>query len=175
MSDVPPDPENEPVDVVASVGELDRVVALLRAFIHDSGAIRAVAVVAREPGEGPAVVDCERLKPIEVTTDGETVVLPHAIELDVPKPDVPQVRQLPPFDVTPATGEIAAPIGGMEHYARAVVGLSRRLGPIDVAMATWHTNVPEAPLTISARGNDPVVVALGEDEYEMDEGWPPPA
>ena len=166
--------DDEPMDVVTSVGDLDRVVALLRAFIHDSGAIRSVAVVERE-GEAAAIVDCERLKPIEVTAGGRTVALPHAIDLDVPEPDVPKVRQLPPFEVDAASGEIAAPMGGMEHYAEAVIGLSRRLGPRDVALATWHTNDAAAPLTITARGNDPVVVALGEDSYEMDPGWPPPA
>lgn len=163
-----------PIDVVTTVGELDRVVALLRAFIHDSGAIRAVAVV-EQSGDGPAIVDCERLQPIAVTTNERRVVLPHAIDLDVPEPDVPRVQQLPPFEVTAETGQIAAPLGGMEHYAEAVIGLSRRLGPNDVALSTWHTNDPEAPLTITARGTDPVVVALGEESFEMDEGWPPPA
>lgn len=169
------DGEDEPIDVVTTVGDLDPVVALLREFLHRSGAIRAVALMEQPGGEEPALVDCARLAPIEVVTDGRRVVLPHAIELDVPDPDVPDVRQLPPFEVTPETGEIATMIGGLEHYADAVIGLTRRVGPRDVVMATWATTTHDVPISISARGKDPVIVALGEEQYEMDQGWPPPA
>lgn len=166
--------DDEPIDVVTTVGALDPVVALLREFLHRSGALRAVALMEQPGGEEPALVDCGQLAPIEVVADGRRVVLPHAIELDVPAPDVPEVRQLPPFEVTPATGEIAAMIGGLEHYAEAVVGLTRRVGPRDVVMATWATTTHDVPLSISARGKDPIIIALGEEQYEMEPGWPPP-
>src|SRR3954462_6240412 len=62
--------ENDVPELVASVGPLDRVVVLLREFLHRSGALRAVAVVAGEPGEDPAVVDVRRLHPTEVEVGG---------------------------------------------------------------------------------------------------------
>lgn len=167
-------PDDEPIDVVTTVGVLDPVVALLREFLHRSGAKRAVALMEQPGGEEPALVDCAQLAPIEVVVDGRRVVLPHAIELDVPAPDVPEVRQLPPFEVTPETGEVATMIGGLEHYAEAVVGLTRRVGPRDVVMATWATTTHDVPLSISARGKDPIIVVLGEEQYEMEPGWPPP-
>jgi len=179
MDDVPhsSDPAgiDEEVELVASVGPLDPVVALLREFLHRSGAVRAVALVDHGVGEGPALVDVGQLLPIDVVVDGRTLRLPHAIALDVPQPDVPEVRQLPAFEVDRRTGEIAAMIGGLEHYAEAVLGMTRRVGPRDVVMATWTTNDPGAPLSISARGHDPIVISIGEDEYEMEPGWPPPA
>lgn len=179
MDEAPPpahdEHDDDPVDLVASVGPLDPVVALLREFLHRSGAIRAVALLEQAPGEEPALVDCGQLLPIEVVADGRRMHLPHAIELDVPEPDVPEIRQLPHFEVDPESGQIASMIGGMEHYAEAVIGLTRRVGPRDVIMVTWRTNRPEAPLSISARGNDPLIVALGEEQYEMEPGWPPPA
>lgn len=180
MDDAPgPDPQrddDEPAVLVASVGPLDPVVALLREFLHRSGAIRAIALMEHGVGEGPALVDVGQLLPIEVVVDEQVFQLPHAIELDVPEPDVPEVRQLPPFEVDRETGEIAAMIGGVEHYAEAVIGLTRRIGPRDAVIATWRTNDPDTPISISARGNDPLVITLGEDdEYEMEPGWPPPA
>ena len=40
-------------------------------------------------------------------------------------------------------------------------------------MAQFETTTPDVPLSISARPGEPMVVAIGEDEYEMDAGWPP--
>ena len=164
--------EDEPIDVVATVGALDPVVVLLREFLHRSGAVRAVGVVDMAPGEGPALVDCGRLLPTEVSAGGRTVHLPHAVELDAEIPPVPDVRQLPAFDVDRATGEVSSPLGGLEHYAIAVRELAQRLGPGSVALVTFETTDPDAPLSITARGEDPLVLAIGEDEYEMEPGWP---
>jgi hypothetical protein len=166
--------EDDAPEVVASVGPLDEVVVLLREFLHRSGALRAVAVVEGAPGDAPAVVDVRRLQPTEVEVGGRTVVLPHAIELDVPAPELPAVRQLPRFDVDAQAGEIAAPLGGVEHLAGAVRDLADLLGGRNVAMVQFETNQPETPLALTARagGADPMVVALGEEEFEMDAGWP---
>lgn len=165
----------EPIDVVATVGDLDPVVVLLREFLHRSGAVRAVALfpdAAADDGS-PALVDCARLSPIEVTRSGHTVHLPHAIELDAePAGEVPDVKQLPPFEVDVETGTITSPLGGIEHQALAVRSLAASLGDGGVALATFETTNEEAPLSITARIGDPLVVSLGEDEYEMEPDWP---
>jgi len=168
--------ENDGPEVVASVGPLDQVVVALREFLHRSGALRAVAVVEGAPGDAPAVVDVRRLHPTEVEAGGRTVLLPHAIELDVPVPELPAVRQLPRFDVDVEAGEIAAPPGGVAQLAGAVRDLADLLGGRNVAMVQFETNQPEAPLAITARagGGDPLVLSLGEDEFEMEPGWPEP-
>jgi hypothetical protein len=167
--------ENDVPEVVASVGPLDGVVVLLREFLHRSGAVRAVAVVEGEPGDEPAVVDVRRLHPTEVEVGGRVVLLPHAIELDVPAPAaLPGVRQMAPFEVDVEAGEIAAPPGGVAHLAGAVRDLAGLLGGRNVAMVQFETNRPDAPLAITARagGADPLVLALGEEEFEMEPGWP---
>ena len=168
--------ENDGPEVVASVGPLDEVVVALREFLHRSAALRAVAVVEGAPGDAPAVVDVRRLHPTEVEVGGRTVLLPHAIELDVPVPELPAVRQRPRFDVDVEAGEIAAPPGGVAHAAGAVRDLADLLGGRNVAMVQFETNQPEAPLAITARagGADPLVLSLGEDEFEMEPGWPEP-
>ncbi|HEX2103795.1 MAG TPA: hypothetical protein VHF51_09095 [Solirubrobacteraceae bacterium] len=161
-------------EVVASVGPLDEVVVLLREFLHRSAAIRAVALVAGPSGEGTALVDCGRLLPIEVEAGGRRVALPHAIELDPEPPPLPEIRRFAPFEVDPAEGRIAAPPGAVAHLANAVRELADRLGGRNVAMVQFETSDPDAPLTITARagGEDPLVLALGEEEFEMDPGWP---
>jgi hypothetical protein len=167
--------ENDVPEVVASVGPLDGVVVLLREFLHRSAALRAVAVVEGEPGDEPAVIDVRRLQPTEVEIGDRTVLLPHAIELDVaPPPGLPTVRQMAPFEVDADAGEIAAPPGGVAHLAGAVRDLATLLGGRNVAMVQFETNDADAPLAITARagGADPIVLALGEEEFEMDPGWP---
>jgi hypothetical protein len=166
--------DDEAIELVASVGPLDRVVVALREFLHRSGAVRAVALVDREAGQGPAVVDCGRLTPIEVDLGDRVVHLPHAIELDAEAPPLPDVRQLPPFQVDAAQAEIAAPLGGVAYLAGAVRDLAAVLGGRNVAMAQFATDDPDAPLAITARADasEPIVLALGLEEYPMEPGWP---
>jgi hypothetical protein len=166
--------DEDAIELVASVGPLDVVVATLREFLHRSGAVRAVAVVDREPGEGPVVIDCGRLLPIEVDYGDRVVHLPHSIELDAEPAPLPEVRLLAPFDVDAAQAEIAAPVGGVAYLAGAVRDLAAALGGRNVAMAQFATNDPQAPLAITARadGSEPIVLALGEDEFPMEADWP---
>jgi hypothetical protein len=166
--------DDDAIELVASVGPLDVVVATLREFLHRSGAVRTVAVVDREPGEGAAVVDCGRLLPIEVDLGDRVVHLPHSVELEVEPAPLPEVRMLAPFEVDAAQAEIAAPVGGVAHLAGAVRDLAAAFGGRNVAMAQFATNDPTAPLAITARadGSEPIVLALGEDEFPMEPGWP---
>ncbi|MCW3038763.1 MAG: hypothetical protein JWM31_668 [Solirubrobacterales bacterium] len=168
-----PQPEVEVIDVVASVGELDVIVVTLREFLHRSGAVRAIALLpAADEEEPPTLVDCARLQPIEVTTGGRVVHVPHAIPL-APEPlALYDVKQLPPFEVTPSDGTIAAPLGGVEHYGYAVRSLAGALGEGAVALVTFTTTELEAPLSLTARIGDPIVLSLGDEEYEMEPGWP---
>jgi len=164
-------PEATPFDVVATVGALDPTVLLLREFLHRSGAIRVMAVVGLEDGD--ATISVERLEPTVVAIAGRVVQMPHALELDAAVLMVPEVKQLPPFAVDPATGEVGSPLGGLEHYAIAVRHLAQLLGAENVALVTWESTTPDVPLSISARGGeDTLVLVLGEEQFEMEPGWP---
>jgi hypothetical protein len=152
------------IDLVASVGPLDNVVVALREFIHRSGALRVVAVTP------DSMVDCPRLAPIEVTTEGSTVALPHAIELDADDPiPVPSVVQPPPFEVDPAGLEVRSPIGVLQAMGDAVRELANAIGPTVVVMATFPTLPPDRALSITARGAEPLVYALGEELFQLDD------
>lgn len=161
--------EEEPIDVVLSAGELDGVVVALREFLHRSGALRVIAMTDTEP---QAVVDCPRLAPVEISTPQRTVALPHGAELAAEPACTVAVTQLPPFEVDASAGEVASPLGGLEHYGRAVLALAAGLGGRSVAMATFETTDADTPLSLSARVGEPLVVTLGEEEFEMAPGWP---
>jgi hypothetical protein len=154
----------EPVDLVATVGDLDPIVETLRVFLHDSGAVRAVAVV--DSGD-PAIIDVGRLAAIEVTTDAGIVHLPHAIELDAEPVARPRVHQLPPFDVDAQDGTVIGTMGGVDMIADALRELAAAFGGASVAMAQFPTSTNDVQLTISARGGEPVIVAIGDAQFEL--------
>jgi hypothetical protein len=160
----------EPVDVVASVGPLDWVVLTLRDFLHRTGALRAHAIVETEPGEQPALVTCGRLEPVEVVTGERTVHMPHAIELEAEPAPLPDLRQLPPFEVAAAEEgpQITAPIGGVNHLAGGVSALAEALGGRNVAMAEFPALPPGTTLAFTARRGEKPIVTVGEDSYELD-------
>ena len=155
----------DPIDLVASVGDLDPVVETLRVFLHDSGAVRVVAVIDSE--DEPAIVDVGRLAAIEVTTGAGMVHLPHAIELDAEPLARPRVHQLPPFEVDAEEGTVIGTMGGIDMVADALKELAAAFGASSVAMAQFPTSSPDLQLTVSARIGEPVIVAIGDDQFEL--------
>lgn len=168
--------EEAPIELVESAGALDRVVALLRDFVHGSGALRAVGVVDHAAGEPPAVVECGRMTVAEVDLGDRVLHLPHGIELAVEVPPLPALRQLPPFEVDAAEGTVTGTVGGLDLLVANVCALAEALGGADVAMAVFETTDPETPLAITARagGGEPVVVSIGEDQFAWDAPGQPP-
>ena len=155
---------DEPIDLVASAGELDPVIETLRVFLHDSGALRTVAVV---DGAEPAVVDVARLAPTEVTVGPRLFHLPHAIELDAVPLGRPEIRQLPPFDVDTGDGTVIGTMGGLDMVADALRELVRLLGGRSVALAFWPTTDPDVPLGVGARSGEEPILTLGEDQFTL--------
>jgi len=156
---------DEAVDLVATVGALDSVVATLRDVLHRSGALRWVAAV---DSETPAIVDAGRLAPIEVRTEDRVVHLPHAIDLDAePLSADIHLKQLPPFEADPVTGDVTCTLGGLDMLADAVLELARRFGGQSVVVCQYQTMTPEHPLALTGRAGEAVVVTIGEAEFEL--------
>jgi uncharacterized membrane protein len=162
-------PAEEELEMVESVGELDFAVVTLREFLHHSNAIRAVALVDREPGVGPATVDCERFCAIEVNLGDRVVLLDHGAKLEPAPPTLPEVKPLPPFNVNPISGEVAGTIGGLEHLVDGVSALAAALGGRNIAIAVFETDSAEHPLSITARadGSEEPVVAIGDQAFTL--------
>ena len=177
MTDPPrPDEDDDRIALVASVGPLDPVVALLRELLHVASAIRATAVVPDADAGEPTVVDVARLAPIEVARGEDVVHLPHAGGLDeVVVPPLPTFKDLPIFDADPETGDVAAPIGGVEHRAAGVAETAALLPAGTVLQVAWNTLRPDVPFSITAQAADagePIVLGIGDEVFPMPPGWP---
>lgn len=117
----------------------------------------------------PAVVQSERFGAIVVHEEQGELELPHdaADEIALPA-DLPLMRQLPPFEVDPATGQVAGVLGGLEMLGRALRELAALLPGRSVVAAEYETTDPACVLGLAARSGEPVVVLLGEHEFELD-------
>ena len=143
------------------------VAATLRAFLAASGGERASALVDRGDG-GAFLVECATGGAAQLTEDGRTRPLLAGAE---PLP-LPHVHSFGPLAVNARDAEVTAPMGAVAHLAAAVRELAGRLGGRSVVTAAWETTDPEAPVGVSARAGDPIVLALGEEPFPMPEGWP---
>ncbi len=145
--------------------QLDLAVALAREVLHRSGALRVTVALDREE---PAVVECERLQAIVVRDAHSERALPHDAAESVALPPLPDMRQLPPFAVDPVTGEVTGVIGGLEMLGRAVRDVAGLLGERSVVAAEYETTDPDMPLGLAGRPGEPVVVLLGDSEFELE-------
>jgi hypothetical protein len=115
-------------------------------------------------------VDVGRLAPVEVRIADRIMHLPHAIELEAEAlSGAIELRQLPPFDVEPATGQVTGTLGGLDMLADAMKDLAALLGGRSVAIAVYQTTTPGIDLTVTARTGEDVLVTLGDQEWELPE------
>lgn len=149
---------------------LDRAVALARELLHGSGALRVSVALDATP---PAIVECERLRAIVVhDADGTTRQLPHDAAGAVALPELPFMRRLPAFDVDPAEGRVVGVLGGLEMLGHAVREIAALLPGASVVAADYETSDPAVPLGLAGRAGEPLVVLIGEHEFELDAGQP---
>ena len=168
MTDPPPEHAPEEPEDVATLGDLDLPAAVLREFVHRSGAVRISALLDRGEGTPPAVVETGRLSPVLATDGQRTRRMAHTQELDVALPSLPEVRQLPAMDVDADTGQVTGVLGGLEHLAGAVRGLAELLGGRTAVAAAFESTDPETPLGLVARRGEAVVVMLGDETFALD-------
>lgn len=154
--------------------EIARIAVTLRAFVRAAGAVEATLLLDQGEGVPPLAVACPAAGPV-VLGEGDQVVQLDADRLVADPLPLPDVRALPPFEVDAVRAEIAAPLGGVEHHARAVRELAAAFPGRSALVVELATTDPEAPLRIAARGGEPLVLALGEEHFEMPADWPPGA
>jgi hypothetical protein len=160
------DPPLRGIDVVLSAGDLDPHVVAVRELVHRTNAIDVQALVDRGEERPAAHISCGRMQPIEVTDDGRTVHLPHTADLDPPPPALPKVPPLPPIDFDLQEGTIAAPLGAIDALTEAVEAVAESLGGRSVVLALYQTTDDETPFGIAARTGEPVVLTLGDEQFE---------
>lgn len=147
--------------------EVEQAVGLARDFLHRSGALRVGLLVDRGDDREPAVVECARLTPISVIEDGEQHEVAHGAQLTTAIPPLPEVRQIPGIHADPVAGTVAAPPGGVEMLGRALRELAALLGGRSIAAADFETLDPQTPLGLAARGSEPLVALVGDEQFEL--------
>jgi hypothetical protein len=176
MSSSPDDPETDDrIALVTTVGPLDAVVVILRELLHVASAVRATAVVPVDGDDEPTVIDVARLSPIEVARGEHVVHLPHSGPMDAEVPPLFAFKDLPIFDADPETGDIAAPLGGVEHRAVGVAETAAQLPDGSVLQLAWDTTRPGVQFSVTARAKDagePIVLGIGDEVFPMPPGWP---
>ncbi len=145
--------------------ELALAIALARELMHGSGALLVSVALDRER---PTLIECARLRAIIVRTQDGEFELPHDAAADVELPELPLMRQLPPMEVDPQTGQVAGVIGGLEMLAQAVREIAEMLPGVSVVAAEYETTDPDIPLGLAGQSNEPVVVLLGDSEFQLD-------
>lgn len=143
-----------------------QIAVTLRAFVHAAGALEATLLLDQGPDAPVLAVECPADGPV-LLAEGEDVVQLDADRLAAAPLTLPDVKALPPFEVDAVRAEISAPLGGVEHRARAVRTVAELFPGRSVLSVAFSTNDPQTPLTIGARSGDPVVLALGEETFEL--------
>lgn len=142
------------------------IAVTLRRFVHAAGAVGATLLLDQGAELPVLVVECPAVGPV-LLVEGEQVVQLDADRLVAEPLPLPEVRELPPFEVDAARAQITSMIGGVEHHARAVRAVAELFPGRSVLSVELATTDVETPLTIAARAGDPVVLGIGEETFEL--------
>jgi hypothetical protein len=80
---------------------------------------------------------------------------------------LPRLHAFPRVEVDVAAGELAFPVGALDRHAAEITAAAEVFGGRSVLTVAFETSDPEAPLFIAARGGEPVVLALGDEQFEL--------
>jgi hypothetical protein len=135
-------------------------------FLQRSGAQRVVLILDLGDGEA-AMVDVDAQGSVELT-EGDEVTETGIDAPAAPKP-LPEIRPTPAsaISIDLDTGELAAPLGTIDHLAESVLALAKAFGGLTVASAEFPTRDPDMPITLAAREGERVVLAAGDAQYEL--------
>ena len=141
----------------------ERVVATLRVFAEQGGAVRVTALL-----DTGVLVECEPHRPVVITRGDEAYEVADDALREVAPLTVTPPRPVPATAITvdAAQGEVAAPLGAVDSLATAVRDLARALGGRSVAMAEFATATGEA-LSITAREGESSILAIGEHQFTL--------
>ena len=149
-----------------------RAVATIRAFGAESGAERVVLLLDRGADRGAVMVEWLAGGAVEVTEGEETTEIPSGAPVPATAEPIPHVHAIPAtaIEADPDSGRLSAPLGAIPALGAAVRSLARAFGGRSVATAEFATRDPELPITIAAREGDALLVAVGEQRFELPEG-----
>ena len=123
---------------LAALARHGEAIATARAFKQRAGAQRVVLLLDRGGGEA-AMIDCDAALHATEVTEGETIaVIPETAAVPVAPKPLPEIRATPASALTIDidTGELAAPLGTVEHLASSVLALAREQGAAGMEVIT---------------------------------------
>ena len=142
-------------------------VATIRTFQAASHALRVVLIIHTPDGENAMLESTD--EGLEIT-EGDTVAfIPPDAAVPAPSCALPQIRPTPAsaIHIDTTTGELAAPLGTIDHLAEITLALAKVFGGLSVATAEFATQDPDLPITFAAREGERVVLQAGEEQYEL--------
>ncbi|MDA0165364.1 hypothetical protein OM076_34160 [Solirubrobacter ginsenosidimutans] len=142
-------------------------IATARAFLQKAHATRVVLLLHTPDGE-TAMLDSTP-EGVEIT-EGDTVTqIPATAAVPVPPRALPEIRPTPAtaIHIDTTTGELAAPLGTVDHLAEITLALAKAFGGLTVATAEFPTHDPSLPITFAAREGERVVLQAGDEQYEL--------
>jgi hypothetical protein len=150
---------------------VQQAVAAVMRLVHDAAVLRARVMLPGVDETLPTIVALEPHGPLLIERPEGTVevphdALPHDEEPDVPMPPTPELGPFPPF-VLGIEGEVTGKIGAIDGLAAALQRMATAIGGDAVVACELTTDDPERALGVVARGNEPVVVLIGDDAYEL--------
>jgi hypothetical protein len=148
---------------------LAQAVATVRAFQSAAAAERVVVLIDRGEDRPATMVEGGPSGAVAIVEDGQEIeIAPTTPPGAAPHP-LPELRPAPPTAIAmdPETGELEAPLGTMQNLARGVLALATAFGGRSVASVDFPTRDPSLPMTIAAREGEPLVVAAGENRFEL--------
>ena len=142
-------------------------VATVRAFQERSHATRVVLLL--EASEGATMLEADADANIEITEGDVVAFIPAVAAVPAPPKPLPDIRTAPAsaIHIDTDSGELAAPLGTVDHLASSTLALASAFGGLTVATAEFATDDPEFPITFAAREGEPVVLAAGDATYEL--------
>lgn len=148
--------------------EVLSAIATARAFTRAAEAQSTVLILDR-PGGEPTMVEVDEWLDAEITEDDEVIAVPSSAVIEAPAKALPDVRPTPPtaISIDVRTGEIEAPLGAIAHLADAVLALATAFGGRTVASVEFATSDPDTPITFAARVGERVVLAAGDEQFEL--------
>lgn len=145
------------------------ITAVLR-LVHEAAVLRARVLLPGDDGSS-TVVGLEPHGPLLIERPEGTVEVPHhelpaGQEPDVPMPATPELGPYPAFELRP-DGEVAGMIGALDGLAAALQRMAQAIGHGALVACDLSTTDPSRPLGVMARGDEPVVILVGDDAYEL--------
>jgi hypothetical protein len=146
---------------------VEEAVATARAFASAAGANRVVLLIDRGRDVPALMVEVDAGGEAQVTDAGSVTTVAETAA--PPRPLPHEVRAIPATAITLDldTGELSAPIGSIEHLARALHALATSYGGRTVATAEIPTRDPGLPITIAVREGEPAILSAGDEQYEL--------